>query len=735
MRALVYDFETPLITEEVPFPEPVCMSYVKFDTEDTSARQPSRLVLAEEGYVIVREEMAAGALLVNTYIAYEIMLMWLHCPASRPQLVHALENDRVTCILRRQFLVDCAYDKFRRRYALDSVAKAMGVKVPDKQNPWRMKFAELKGVPIADYPEEASHYCLEDADVPVDIFMNQEALRHVPRFKGADCLAPEFFSTFKSVVLADMAGCGMWTDPASVECFRELLREEAGELRETLIAAGLVRAEVVRDQQAIAKRVLAWNPCIKRVATGKPSLTEKTMRNAPAELAALRDRTPTGDGVLVQAGLAEVVYKRSDKAARELMADVLGWYSTGDKEYPWRDRWEERHAKPPLDADACTKTKHPTLLAYSRYQSVMKTLSTDINLALKACEKPFVARYYMAKNGREITGAGGNLQNMPREPGIRELWVAPPGEVFISADYPALELRTFGQICKNVFGFSQVLDDLNDGVDLHSGVVADLLHIRLEEVIKRKKEGDPLIGRARTMGKAVNFGTKGGMGAERFVGYVWNNYKIDLELYVHLVEGATEAIDVAKYLLDIHESRTPEFRPYKKNYVGSFERPGENVFDVQLPYSGMLCAGLRYSDACNFPFSHLATIVAGTALINCFLARHGFSELGTEDPLYGTKARLFVHDEIVYSCEESVADPAAERLADIMREAAEFVMPDAQTPVEACVHRQLSKLAEPVRDCNGSLIPWSVFKAAHAVRHDPDKLARFPRWVALHFKG
>jgi len=64
-----------------------------------------------------------------------------------------------------------------------------------------------------------------------------------------------------------------------------------------------------------------------------------------------------------------------------------------------------------------------------------------------------------------------------------------------------------------------------------------------------------------------------------------------------------------------------------------------------------------------------------------------------------------------------------------MADAAKEVMPDVKTPVEPCIHRQLSKLAEPVRDNAGKLIPWDVWEQAALARDNPTRFNCFPRWV------
>jgi len=659
VRAFAFDFEGPIITEEVPFPKPVCMSSCVFDTE-TGETQPAILETADDGIKRLAAELERGSLLVNAYIAFDLLVAWTNYPKLRDQLVHALEEDRVTDVLRRQFLIDCAWDEFRNTYNLATVAAAVDIDiVPDKKNPWRLRYAELEGVPVSSYPVEARDYALDDARAVAEIYLAQELCRDAPLFGGADCLKTEFFTTYKSVALADMSGCGMRTDPDSVAMFRKVLELEAEGLRDILIDAGLVVREVERDQDAVAKAVFEWNPNTPTNKSGRPSLAVKNLDGAPPHIMALKVRgkdegKAAADQLLIDAGLANVKYKRAAKLAGDLIAEFHP--ESGGK----------------LDADSCRsaaialRSTGDSLMdevataieAYSRYQSVIKTLGTDITLAEKARYKPFCARYYPAKNGREITGEGGNLQNMPREPGIRELWVAPDGMVFISADYPALELRTFGTICKNIFGYSQVLDDLNADVDLHLGVACDYLNIHPTEGLAMKKAGDPEISRCRTMGKGLTYGAKGGMGAGSFIGYVWNNYGVDLSN-----GGRDDPLVVSRKLLDIHDARTPEWRPYKFKYVQSFARPRGDCFDVRLPFSGMLVAGLRYPDACNYPFSHLATIVNGIALIESFKSRWGYSPEGKRDPLYGCRGCVFIHDEIIYSAEESVAAAAAERLA------------------------------------------------------------------------
>ena len=110
-------------------------------------------------------------------------------------------------------------------------------------------------------------------------------------------------------------------------------------------------------------------------------------------------------------------------------------------------------------------------------------------------------RQAVAATGR-ISSEDPNLQNIPIRTelgrGIRKAFVAPPGSVFLSADYSQIELRVLAHLSQDPL----LLDAFRSGQDIHTRTAVEVFHVAEAEVTSEM--------RRRT--KAINFGIIYGMG-------------------------------------------------------------------------------------------------------------------------------------------------------------------------------------------------------------------------------
>lgn len=105
-----------------------------------------------------------------------------------------------------------------------------------------------------------------------------------------------------------------------------------------------------------------------------------------------------------------------------------------------------------------------------------------------------------------------NLQNIPRDSGLRACIRAEPGNKLIKADYSQIELR----IAAELSGDARMVESFRRGEDLHALTVREILG---------QSEVTP---QARQLSKAINFGLIYGMGAERLRQYVFQSFGISL---------------------------------------------------------------------------------------------------------------------------------------------------------------------------------------------------------------
>lgn len=107
-----------------------------------------------------------------------------------------------------------------------------------------------------------------------------------------------------------------------------------------------------------------------------------------------------------------------------------------------------------------------------------------------------------------------NLQNIPRDSGIRAIVGAPDGWSFIEADYSQIELRIAAMLANE----TNMLRAYHDGRDVHYETAMDLLSKPKSEITKEE----------RKLAKAVNFGFLYGMGWEKFITYARDNYEVEV---------------------------------------------------------------------------------------------------------------------------------------------------------------------------------------------------------------
>lgn len=164
------------------------------------------------------------------------------------------------------------------------------------------------------------------------------------------------------------------------------------------------------------------------------------------------------------------------------------------------------------------------LNVYFEYQHAQKLLSTYITDKYIDEHDGRVHPTYRCYLATGRTGCSGpNLQNLPQEKNLREIYIPKPGHVFIACDYSQEELIALSQTCYTKYGFSVMRELINKGLDLHGMTMAynagkvpkdigkkiqniseeDLQNLKnMLKWYKENSEGKNL----RKIGKILNFG-------------------------------------------------------------------------------------------------------------------------------------------------------------------------------------------------------------------------------------
>lgn len=110
-----------------------------------------------------------------------------------------------------------------------------------------------------------------------------------------------------------------------------------------------------------------------------------------------------------------------------------------------------------------------------------------------------------------------NLQQVPRDPIIRNLVSAPKGYAFIEVDFSQAELRVAALMSQD----ETMMKAYKEGIDIHTLTYEMVSHERLSSDPKEAKE-------QRKKAKAINFGFLYGMGFRKFKEYARDSYGVDV---------------------------------------------------------------------------------------------------------------------------------------------------------------------------------------------------------------
>lgn len=635
------DSETYLIGPGRLAPSPVCLQCAH-DME-----QPFVLVIGVDRVRdFLKSILCSGELIVGHNVAYDLLVFARQYPDLMPHIFQAYIDDHIADTIVREKLRRIADGTFWRRrgsgWSLSTLAGRYG-KTKDSNDPWRLRYSELWGVPFSQWPLEAQQYAVGDVIATRQVYLRQA----VPENKKSEeiketwlnedkkdwSVSPDEYRQTRAAWMLHIIGAnGVHTDLEQIQHFEKCERDLYEQDKAKLQAVGLVRPDGSRDMKLARERM---------------------------------------EQVIQQKG---GVIARTEKGAVS------------------------------LDEEACLNSGDALLQAYQRYGS-RKNLLTRIQALYRGVDQPINPSFdSLMETGRtSCRKAGGGiingyqLQNMRRVQGERECFRPRSGNVFLACDYSTIELRTLAQCCLWAVGGSELAEVLKAGGDPHLALGAETLNMDFAEARNVYRDlNHPLrasVKNARQVCKVANFGFPGGMSSSTFCAYA-RGYGIELsEVESRLLQERwfNRWREMAFYFKWIREAW-----PWK-----SATRKGRQVqvTTIRQFVSQRVRANITYTTACNSFFQGLAADLgkaAGFALVmEC--------ELGE---LQGWKVWNFVHDEYILEGPENDAHRAAEVVQRIMVDEAQKWIPDIPVQAEPALMRRWSKKAEPVYDDNGKLIPW-----------------------------
>lgn len=570
MRFVAYDTETDLIQPGLAVPPLVCGSWASAAV--TSLVPTVHDPVDADGCVELLRELLADddVVLVGLNIFFDFAVTHQHAitirrPSLLPAIYAKLERGLVWDVgLAEQLhaisrgllghdLVTGA--RLAGRYSLEEcVRQALGRGDAKAHDEWRLRYWQLRGTPIADWPETARRYLGDDTRNPLEVMLAQAGLapsreRHrwgaggrCERCGGADagaeCLALEpranlhdLAEQCRAAWALHLAGAhGFARESRVVDMIAEAYaREHAPGSDAAFRAAGIVRDDGTTSQAALKRLVVeaytdaaALVPCPACAGTG--------LVPSPA---ALRKRDADAAAVEASAALtAEQRIKRAARiAARKLPqvqcrdCDGTGWELGPDV-----PRAEQGGVS--CSRDALFEAGDELLASLAEYREADKVPDSYLPYLREGAPAPLTVSFRpLLETGR--VSAEGLILTFPRRPGawvgergdparyyrpsLREALVARPDRVLCSSDYDSGELVTWATACLRLVGSSRLAQALCAGANPHLLLGAKLLGIPYEDALARYKAKDRVVVNARQLAKEPNFGFPGGMGIPMLV--------------------------------------------------------------------------------------------------------------------------------------------------------------------------------------------------------------------------
>ncbi len=707
-------------------PPPVCLSTAERGADGAIA---PLLHTPEEGRAELDAALAEGAILVGSETAFDVLIhaKWHDDPhGALARWADAYEAGCVHDVSVRQKLLDLAAGCYRwithsdgRRvrvgYDLATTARRNAGMVLDKSgDTYRMRYAELDGVPFERWPDAAIDYALLDAEATLCAFEAQACWRDSKQ--GARILAawdgvtiapwgtaPDPFDdltsqTIHALWLKMMSAEGLVTDGVAIDRFERRVKRDYARLCDELRHAAdgepaLVRREYWRDLAALR-------------AEGSPYAKNRAWAELKAGLDADLPSALAAWSELHAAGRVRLRHKRSMKTARELMLSHC--LATG-RDVPRTDKFDPRWCEigdyVAVDSDACRVSEHPKLEAYAELTHAQKCLTSDIPQLRQGVDGTIHTHYEVCLETGRTSSAGPNVQNRARgegrdgRSGDRECFVPRPGRVLLDYDYAQLELFCLAQACRWAIGYSTLGDALLNNLDPHLDFALEILaadghSYTYDQAYALYKAKDKIVCDARDAGKGTNFGKPGGLGAKTMVSYAAKAY------------GVVRTEAQWKELFALWDRKWPEMPEYFA-FVTSLETgPRSGSFRVPQMWSGRLRAGATYCAACNSYYQGLGADVAKRAGWYLFKACY---VPGIDPELFGCTPVNFIHDQFLIEADEDRAQAAAKRVEHWCGQAARDVLHDYGAKMaeksDCILARRWSKLASRV-EVDGELGVW-----------------------------
>jgi hypothetical protein len=223
--------------------------------------------------------------IVGQNVAYDLAVFCAADPTLIDPVFEAVDSGRVHDTQLRQMMIDNAHGwlmyttdaqgkKVKSSFSLQAlVLRHANIYIPKGADTYRLRYHELDGVPLEEWPTEAREYAEKDSEFTLLVYQAQEE----------DCkyLKQEYTEVQAALALHLASVWGMRTDEIMVRLFKERLTKEYAELILIAQAHGFVREDGSRDMAAIRAAVsVAYEGKSKKTPKGAISTDNETLSDS-----------------------------------------------------------------------------------------------------------------------------------------------------------------------------------------------------------------------------------------------------------------------------------------------------------------------------------------------------------------------------------------------------------------------------------------------------------------------
>lgn len=641
MKYIALDLETFLIKPDITCPKPVCLAwYMSDDTEsgvvgNNIVRGESACELEKKAIELFDRTLAGEFKQVwHNGFEFDLPVLWTHFPSLRERIEECLDRELIHDTLIREKLFNLStrgganpyYDEKEQKlkyapagfYSLNGLAKRyLGEdlsKWKEGDDIWRLRYSTLDWLDVRQYPKEAYEYALLDVSILAKVMAAQ--LR-VQTPLGPGSMNTESLQIKAGFVLALATRDGLRVDLERLAKFEAELETKITPIQKILLDGGYAKYDKKNKLCKQKKKVVEY------LTTTYPDC---------------------------------VTYTSPSKTYPEGQVQIT---NEALEEYPAQD---------PI-VSAMSKISILEKFQTTYIKNIREGMGVFRGVVARGC----VRGYSILKNSGRV---GGFIQTMPRDGGIRELFIPMhEDEVFIQCDYNGIEIVTSGQADIDLGLGDSLAQYLNSGTtprDPHALLASEWHALRVgqrltpDEFQKLRESGDAEAQRSRKEAKGPNLSYNGGAGNKRLG-----------EMY-----GLPE--ETVKQIREVYYRVVPEAEKYlgNKGWVGQQKYHADRRRTFAYGYNGRWRSFCTYAACANGrKMQTPAADGAKEALWRAFKALQRI----------GAKLSIFIHDEMVATAPRSRALEAAKILAQTMCEGMRVEIPDIRIAVEWSVLSRWTK--------------------------------------------